>query len=135
MDIAAVRAGLKAALEVVPGLRVVEFEPSSANPPVAIIEDPSINYDLTLGHGIHAATFNISVTVANVVDRDATAKMNAYISHPGPQSIKQALEYDRSLGGVIEELKVNTVTGANLEIEDAVVKQANFVVVVYAKGV
>lgn len=81
------------ALVTVPGLRVFDFPPKSAQPPFAFVDMPDrVDFDLTYARGADRATFTVVVAVADVVDRAARDAIAAYAAGSGASSIKAVLD-------------------------------------------
>ncbi len=78
------------------GLRAVDHIQSSPHYPAAYVEPPAIDYERLNDLGMDAV-FPVVVVVSSVVDRNQKALL-AYQDVTGPQSVKAAIEADRSLG-------------------------------------
>lgn len=118
MSIGGIRAGLKANLSTVSGLRIAETIPDQPNPPMAVIGMPSIQYDTSFGRsavGTNIYDFPLSVIVGRVSERTAQTRLDTYAS-TGVGSIKAAIESDRSLGGSAYDVRVREMTGVTSAI-------------------
>lgn len=92
------------ALATVPGLRVFDFPPASAQPPFAFVDFPtSLVYDLTFRRGDDRAEFKVYVAVGSQVDRAVRDQLSAYAASSGEGSVFLAL--------------INGVVGKSLRVE------------------
>ena len=121
------------ALSAVPGLRVREVLPSLLTPPMAVIAPNQIEYDLNAQNGLHRYTFTVSVFVVKADDRAAQLKVDPYVAPTGTGSVKAALEADRTLGGVVNTLRVTAVNNySSTDANDVLYLAVDFEVEVYA---
>jgi hypothetical protein len=93
-----------------------------------------VSYDTAFQGGLTTYTFVITVIVGRVSERQAQSRLDAYSSTSGNQSIKEAIEGDRTLGGKVADVRVVEMTsvGAVL-LGEATYIAANFAVTVYAE--
>lgn len=109
LDIGAVMDGIAARLETVTGLRVYPEPADSVSVPGAVVGLPEeVEYDLTMRRGEDRATLDLWVLVGRASDRAAAAELAAYMSGTGTNSIKAAIEGDKTLGGVADTVRVTT---------------------------
>jgi hypothetical protein len=131
--IADIRAGLgKNLRDNVPGLRVSETIPDSPSPPIAIIGLDNVQYDQTFQRGMSEYNFTISVLAGRVSERNAQARLDSYID-PGTQTIKNAVESDKSLDGAVFDVRVTEMSNIGaVNLGETIYLGADFSVVVYA---
>lgn len=131
MSLALIRQGLAKNLATIRGLRVAETVPDQVNPPIAIVELQSVDYDGALRGGLTTYAFQVSVIVGRVSERTAQRTLDAYIA-PGPGSIKDAIESDTSLDGSCQTVRVEGVSMyGSVTIGDVTYMAADFIVTVY----
>lgn len=131
MSLALIRQGLAKNLGTIRGLRVAETVPDQVNPPIAIVELQSVDYDGALRGGLTTYTFQVSVIVGRVSERTAQRTLDAYIA-PGAGSIKNAIESDTSLDDSCQTVRVEGVsTYGSVTIGDVTYMAADFIVTVY----
>jgi hypothetical protein len=131
MSLAQIRQGLAKNLSTIRGLRVAETIPDQVNPPVAIIELQTADYDGALRGGLTTYTFQVSVIVGRVSERTAQRTLDAYIT-PGVGSIKDAIESDRSLDGSADTVRVERMGNyGSVTIGDVTYMAADFTVTIY----
>ncbi|MEW6473443.1 MAG: hypothetical protein AB1679_14320 [Actinomycetota bacterium] len=110
LNASAVMDGIGVRLQTITGLRVFDFPPDSLQPPAAIVSYPEISYDSTLGRGVDRMTVPVYVYVGRVSDRASRDALTAYMAGTGAQSIKTAVEGDKTLGGAAQSVRVMSAT-------------------------
>jgi hypothetical protein len=132
-NISQIRTGLATNLATIPGLRVSAELPDSPNPPIAIVNLEGIEYDQAMMQGLTLYNFGISVIVGRAAEREMQRKLDTYLQISGSQSVKLAIESDRTLGGVIQDLRVtNSSSIGSIIINDQTYLAAEFTVTVFA---
>lgn len=132
-SINAIRTGIAANLATISGLRVAAEIPDSPNPPMAVIALDSIEYDLAMKQGLTQYNFSVTVIVGRAAEREMQRKLDTYIQISGSQSVKLAIESDRTLSGVIQDLRVtNSTSIGSIIINDQTYLAAEFTVTVFA---
>jgi hypothetical protein len=77
-------------------------------------------------------TFRVTVIVGRSAEREAQRKLDAYIS-PGTNSVKNAIESDKTLGGNAYDCRVVSMDSVgSLTISDTTYLAADFTVTVIA---
>ena len=128
-----IKTGLAANLATVSGLRAYAYQPDNVNTPFAWPLLDSIQYNGAMGGGLITHKFTISVVVGRSAERTAQTLLDGYLSYEGATSIRQALESDRTLGGVVQDLIVESADNiSTLEANDATYLAIDFAVTVYA---
>jgi hypothetical protein len=133
LSIADIRAGLATNLATISGLRVATEIPDNPSPPIAVLQLQSITYDGAMAKGMTTYNFLISVIVGRPAEREAQRRLDAYASSTESQSIKLAVESDKSLDGSAYDVRVSDMTniGAVL-LGEATYLAADFICTVYA---
>ena len=127
------RAGLATNLATITGLRTSALIPDAPQPPIAVVIPDSISYDTAFKRGMDTYEYTITVIVGRQSDRTAQSSLDGYCNPTGAQSIKTAIESDRTLGGVAQSLRVTDMkTYGSMTITDTVYLIADFSVTVYA---
>jgi hypothetical protein len=115
------------------GLRTNSIVPDTIQPPIAIVEPTSVNYDKTMARGLDEFNFKVTVIVGRPDVRTGQNAIDAYISSTGSSSIKQVLESNRTLGGKCNDLRVTNLSSyGSITYGDTTYLAAEFAVVVYA---
>jgi hypothetical protein len=128
-----IKTGLAANLATVSGLRAYAYQPDNVNTPFAWPLLDSIQYNGAMGGGLITHKFTISVVVGRSAERTAQTLLDGYLSYAGAISIRQAIESDRTLGGVVQDLIVESASNiSTLEANDAIYLAIDFTVTVYA---
>lgn len=108
-DIASIIDGLAANLGTVDKLRVQGEILDTVPIPCAIVGPPTaVNYDAVMARGADTYTFTVRVLVARASERSAQRSLFGYTSGTGAQSIKAAIESDRTLGGAADSVRVTS---------------------------
>jgi hypothetical protein len=113
-DLADIRAGMKANLSAIPNLQIAAYVLSNPTPPAAEIEPGPIKYDLTYGRGTDEWALTVRVFVAGAADIGAQVRLDRMLSSAGPESVKAALESDKTLGGAVDTIRVTDCSGYRL---------------------
>jgi len=100
VSITDLRNGLATNLQNIPGLRVAATLPDQVNPPIALINLDKINYQKSFHRGLTEYLFKITVIVGRQSERTAQRNSDQYVASDGTYSVLDALETDRTLGGV-----------------------------------
>lgn len=133
MALSDIRAAMGTALAEVPNLRVRELIPALVTPPMAVVQPSSIEYDLNAQNGVNRYLFTVTVFVVKADDRAAQLRVDPFVAPTGSGSIKAALEADRTLGGVVNTLRVTDVNNySSQDANDIIYLAVDFQVEVYA---
>lgn len=77
--------------------------------------------------------FTITVVVYRQSERTAQDELDKYTAYSGAKSIRAAIEADRTLGGVCDDLIVNSSSNfTNIDANDTLYLTMDFKVTVYA---
>jgi hypothetical protein len=128
-----IRDGIATNLATVPGLRVAGELIDNPSPPVALVSLDSVEYNLAYQNGLNLLTFTITLIVGRAAERTAQRKLDGYMQITGDQSVKLAVESDRTLSGACQDLRVTTAGSVgSIQINDQTYLAAEFTVTVYA---
>ena len=132
-SISDLRIGIANNLATISGLRTSPTLPDSPNPPIALVTPISVSFDDSFKRGMQTYTFVISVIVGRVDERSAQNKLDAFVSSTGSQSIKLAVESDKTLGGSAFDCRVTEMRNyGELTIGDVIYLSAEFTALCYA---
>ena len=101
-----VRDALKSNLQTITGLRVYDLIPDVVVPPCAIVGQLDFTFDIDNARGLDQASVDIFVLVQRISERAGQDKLDLLLAGSGSGSIKTALESDRTLGGLVDTLRV-----------------------------
>lgn len=133
MSIANLRTGLATNLATISGLRTSAELIDNPSPPVALVNLESVDYDQAYQSGLTLYNFSITVIVGRNAERQMQRKLDSYIQPDGAQSVKVAVESDRTLSGYAQDLRVtNAGSIGSIQINDQTYLAAEFTVTVYA---
>jgi hypothetical protein len=132
MSITAIRTALANNLGTISGLRTAAEIPDLPNPPIAVVSLDSVTYDQAYAKGMTTYTFTVTVIVGRSAEREAQRKLDGYIS-TGANSIKNAVESDKTLGGNAYDCRVVSMNSVgSVTISDTTYLAADFTVTVIA---
>jgi hypothetical protein len=132
MSISQIRSALATNLATIPELRTAAEVPDLPNPPIAIVALNNVSYDRAYANGMSSYTFTVTVIVGRSAEREAQRKLDGYIS-PGANSVKNAIESDKTLGGYAYDCRVVSMDSVgSLTISDTTYLAADFTVTVIA---
>lgn len=127
-----VKQGLATALAAITGLRTFAFQPDQLNAPIAFPTLDNILYHRTMKTAMTEMTFTITAIVRKADSRAAQTQVDPYVSASGAFSVRAALEADRTLGGKVDDLIVNSAGGYSIvTAEDGDYLAVEFNVTVY----
>lgn len=101
-----IRTGLATNLAKINGLRTSSFVPDQVNPPIAVVIPARITFDAAFKRGLDTFEFTVMVIVGRADERTAQNLLDGYCNSTGATSVKTAIESDRTLGGVVQDLRV-----------------------------
>lgn len=99
-------AALRTALASVPGLRVFDHVPDLFSTPCGFVLPATVEYWGAFSGGDVVQQYTVTVVVGRSAERAAQEALYGYMSYDGTSSVRQALEADRTLGGVCQTLIV-----------------------------
>ena len=133
MTISELRSGIATNLATISGLRTSSTVPDNPNPPIALVEPMTVQFDTAMGRSLDQYNFKVTVIVGRASERTSQNSLDAYCSGSGSSSVKGAIESDRTLGGKANDLRVTGLSSyGSITIADVTYLAAEFAVVVYA---
>lgn len=127
------RNGLAANLATISGLRQQAWQPDNINPPAAYIFPQGVTFDNAFNRGMNTYTFVVTVVVGRQSERSSQNALDTYVSGTGSNSIKRAIESDKTLGGKAFDVRVTDVRNyGELVAGEVTYLSAEFVVLCYA---
>lgn len=128
-----IRAGLATNLRTISGLRVWEEIPDNPTPPTAIVMLNGISYHRSMQNGLTEYQFVVQVIVGRAAERNAQRYLDLYADVTGASSVKVAVESNRTLSGVVQDLVVTAMPNiGSVIVNDQTYLAADFSVAVYA---
>lgn len=132
-SLSALRAGIATRLATITGLRNAATVPDNPNPPIAVVLPNSIDYHTAFAKGMQTYSFTVILIVGRVDERTAQNRLDAFVSSTGANSIKLAIEGDKTLGGAAFDVIVTEMRNyGQLSIGEVVYLSAEFTVLCYA---
>jgi hypothetical protein len=128
-----IRKGLSGQLSLVRGLRVSEHVPEQLNPPAAVITRAEVDYTQAMSGGLTMWSMQVQLVAGRMADQQSQRQIDAWLSWDGDQSVRQALEADRTLGGNCQTSRVTTAEAlATIQVGDSEYIGVTVNVTVYA---
>ena len=128
-----IKDGLKTALATIPNLRVYDYQPDQVNPPFAFPTLEEVQYHGAMGAGLVTHQFTVQVVMSRASERSAQDSLDQYTSYSGTKSVRAALEADRTLGGIVQDLIVTSARNIlGFDANDTSYLSVDFQVTVYA---
>jgi hypothetical protein len=105
-DVNGVRDALKVNLQTISRLRIYDNIPDVVVPPCAVVGQLDFTFDIDNARGLDQATVDVYVIVQRISERTGQDKLDNFLAGSGNKSIKTAIESDRTLGGLVDTLRV-----------------------------
>lgn len=118
-DLASIRKALATALQSIDNVQVNAYALSQPTPPGLQVIPPGIAYDKAMHRGLDLWTFIVQGFVSFTNDIGSQQLLDQLCATSGANSVKRAIESDRSLGGVVQQATVIEQTPGRM------VEQAN----------
>jgi hypothetical protein len=133
-SIADIRDGIAENISTITGLRTTTTIPDNPQPPVAVIQPSSINYDRAFARGLDEYNFVVTVIVGRASERQAQRLLDLYCGGTGSSSVKTAIESNRTLSGLIQDLRVTTMRNyGTITLGEVIYLAVEFDLVVYTQ--
>jgi hypothetical protein len=101
-----VRDALGKNLNTITGIRIYDTIPDVVVPPCAVVGQLDFTFDVNNARGLDQASVDVYVIVQRISERAGQDKLDELLAGTGSKSIKTALESDRTLGGLVNTLRV-----------------------------
>lgn len=109
-NITGIRDGIEANLQTISGLRGYSEIPENPSIPAGVVVLNNVNYDQAFQQGLTELTFTVTIIVGRFNSRSTQQKLNEYASGTGANSVKQAIQSDRTLGGNAVDVRVEQMS-------------------------
>lgn len=108
-----IREGIAANLNAITGCQVSAWRLDNPTPPTLhVLGRQSVSYDQTYGRGTDSVIYLVQGLIAKGVDPiGAQRTLDLWTLGSGDQSVKAAIESDKTLGGVVDSLRVTSYEG------------------------
>ena len=101
-----IREGVATSLGTIPGLQASARILTNPSLPTAYVLPGETNFHQTFGDGPSDYNLIIELQVATVSDIGSQMKLDEFLSETGDASIKEAIEANPTLGGLVDDLIV-----------------------------
>jgi len=109
--LAQIREGLATNLREITGCQVSAYMLSQPTTPCLYVVPGDIEFDQAMQRGMDRWTFRVVALAGLASDIGAQKKLDEFLAPSGATSVKAAVEADRTLGGVVDDLRVTAATG------------------------
>lgn len=117
-NIPGVRDAIKANLQTITNMRVYDTIPDVIVPPCAVVGQLDFTFDIDNQRGLDQASVDVYVIVQRISERSGQDKLDLYLAGSGTGSVKTALESDRTLGGLVDTLRVVSAESGTYQTGD-----------------
>lgn len=131
IDISGVRKALKTNLQTIPTLRIYDVIPDVVVPPCAVVGQLDFTFDVDNARGLDQASVDIFVIVQRFSEQAGQDKLDLLLAGTGTKSIKTALETDRTLGGLVNTLRVLSAESGTYQTGDQTFLSYRYNVVIF----
>lgn len=108
-----IRTALANSMSGITGLRTAAVWPGVVNPPIAVVRRSRTDYGTEFNGG-DTSTFLVSLYLSSVDTVSSQYALDDYLSRAGAQSVIAAIQADTTLGGVVRNLAVDSVSEEGL---------------------
>jgi hypothetical protein len=130
-ELSAIRAGLKANLATISGLRVAGEVIDNPQPPMAMVSLSNIEYHTDMRFGAKY-NFTVQLIVGRASETAAQRALDLYVNPVGASSVKVGVESNRTLGGVVSDVVCESMPNVgSIQMNDQTYLAADFLVAVY----
>lgn len=132
MSIRLIRNAIAANLTSISGLRTSADIPENPSPPIAVVALETVEYDGAFAGGLTEYNFLITVLASRASERSAQTRLDGFTS-TGTNSVKKAIESDKTLGGEAFDVRVTRMTNiGTVSLGEINYLAADFAVTVFA---
>lgn len=118
IQISKVRDALGRNIETISGIRIYDTIPDVVVPPCAVVGQLDFTFDVNNARGLDSASVDVYVIVQRISERAGQDKLDELLAGTGPKSIKTAIESDRTLGGLVDTLRVISAESGTYQTGD-----------------
>lgn len=106
IKISQVREAIGTNIQNITGIRIYDQIPDVVVPPCAVVGQLDFTFDIDNARGLDQASVDVYVIVQRISERSGQATLDGLLAGTGSNSIKTAIESDRTLGGLVNTLRV-----------------------------
>jgi hypothetical protein len=109
-DIATIRQGLARNLETIRNIQISAYMLAAPTPPCIHIFPATIEFDRGMHRGLDIVVFTVEAFVAFGLDQGGQMRLDRMLAPSGPESVKEAIESDRTLGSTVQDVWVTRLS-------------------------
>ena len=113
-----IRVAIAEALGVIPDVQASPYVLANPTPPSVHVLRGDVLYDQAMVGGTHVWTMRVQAFVGLASDQAAQILLDGFLAADGDLSVKQAIEADTSLGGLVQTLHVTQASGEQVYVRD-----------------
>jgi len=137
-DLDQIRIAVADAVATIVGVQSNAYMISAPTPPCFFVQPGEVDYNTTMQGGTYRWEL-VLTGLASLGSTDVGAQkiLDRWLARTGPSSVRAAIESDRTLGGVVQEVEVPSASGYRIYQRDGsggVALGAEWTVIVYARG-
>ena len=106
-----IREGLAANLAALSGFQVSAYTLANPTPPTIWVIPGEVLYDKAMHRGLDEITMLVQAFVASTADIGSQTRLDELLDPTGANSLKTAVESDKTLGGIVGSVQVTDATG------------------------
>jgi len=118
IKISQVREQLGINIQNITGIRIYDTIPDVVVPPCAVVGQLDFTFDVDNARGLDQASVDVYVIVQRISERAGQDKLDELLGGTGNKSIKTAIESDRTLGGLVNTLRVISAESGTYQTGD-----------------
>jgi hypothetical protein len=118
IQISKVRDAIGKNIESISGIRIYDTIPDVVVPPCAVVGQLDFTFDVDNARGLDQASVDVYVIVQRISERAGQDKLDQLLGGTGNKSIKTAIESDRTLGGLVNTLRVISAESGTYQTGD-----------------
>jgi len=118
IKISKVRDAIGKNIESISGIRIYDQIPDVVVPPCAVVGQLDFTFDVNNARGLDQASVDVYVIVQRISERAGQDKLDELLGGTGNKSIKTAIESDRTLGGLVDTLRVISAESGTYQTGD-----------------
>ncbi len=131
LNIGPIRDALKTNLQTIINMRAYDVIPDVVVPPCSVVGQLDFTFDVDNQRGLDQASVDVFVLVQRFSERSGQDKLDTLLAGTGPKSIKTALESDRTLGGLVDTLRVVSAESGTYQSGDQTFLSYRYNLVIY----
>jgi hypothetical protein len=106
-----IRAGLATNLATIPNVQASAYMIANPTPPTVWVRPDKTSYHEAMQNGLACKYFTVTAFVGVIADQGSQMLLDKMLDETGATSVKAAIESDKTLGGLVQDLIVTDHNG------------------------